>query len=122
MKVKIDTKEKLHVITIQEPELTANMTEQMDKVTTGLLDGNVKNVVLNIQDIEMIDSAAAGHLLSLQYLFNEHRASFVVCCLQPPVKRFFADSDLLDRLNFTPTESEAMDIVQMEELEREFGL
>ncbi len=31
MKVKIDTKEKFHVITIEEPDLPANMTEKLRK-------------------------------------------------------------------------------------------
>jgi anti-anti-sigma factor len=122
MKVKIDTKEKLHVITIHEPELAANMTEQMDKVLTALLDENVKNAVVNMQDIQTLDKAAAGHLIALQRLFNERQASFVVCSPQPAVKKFLHENDLLDQLNVAPTLSEATDIVQMEEIEREMGL
>lgn len=122
MKVKIDTKEKFHVITIHEPDLAANMTEQMDKVFAGLAEQNVKNVVVDMQDIETLDSAAALHLLQLQQSFYQQGASFVACNLQPPVKKFLDSQDLLDALNVTPTLSEAMDIVQMEELERDMGL
>ena len=63
MMVKIDTREKFHVITIHEDYLAANMTEQMDKVVLTLLDDNVKNVILNMKDIKKVDSAAAGHLV-----------------------------------------------------------
>ena len=122
MKVKIDTKEKLHVITIDERTLAANMTEKMDKALVALLDEKVKNVVLNMQDIQTLDNAAAANILDLQHRFNERQASFVVCSMHPDVKKIFADGDLLDQLNFTSTESEATDIVQMEELEREMGL
>ena len=122
MIVKIDTKEKMHVITINEVNIAANMTEKMGKLFTPLLDKNVKNVVVSMKDIKMVDNAAALYILGLQQLFNEHQASFVVCHLQPQVKKFFDEADLLDQLNFTLTESEAMDIVQMEELEREMGL
>jgi anti-anti-sigma factor len=118
--VKIDTREKFHVITIQEPVLAANMTEKMDKVILQLLDDNVKNVIINMKDIKSLDSAAAQHLLSMQNTFYDNQASFVVCELQPEVKKTFDNEDLLDQLNYTPTESEAMDIVQMEEIEREF--
>jgi anti-anti-sigma factor len=120
MKVKIDTKEKFHVITINETSLAANLTDKMDKVVLPLLDDNVKNVIINMKDIKMIDSAAAEHLLTLQHTFFEHRASFVVCELQPDVKKTLDTAAVLDGLNYTPTESEAMDIVQMEEIEREF--
>ena len=121
MMVKIDTREKFHVITIHEADLAANMTEKMDKVILTLLDDNVKNVVINMKDIKMVDSAAANHLLKLHDKFYEANASFVVCELQPEVKQSFESSRLLEKLNYTPTESEAMDMVQMEEIEREFG-
>jgi anti-anti-sigma factor len=120
MMVKIDTREKFHVITFDEPELAANMTEKMDKVVLPLLDDNVKNIIINMKDIKIIDIAAAEHLASLQKRFYGSRASFVVCGLQPEIKETFESAGLFEELNCTPTESEAMDIVQMEEIEREF--
>ena len=119
MMVKIDTREKFHVITIHETQFAANMTEQMDKVVLPLLDDNVKNVIVNMKDIKSVENAAASHLHSLQNTFYDNRASFVVCELQPDVKEAMDDFSLMERFNYTPTESEAMDIVQMEEIERE---
>jgi anti-anti-sigma factor len=119
--VKIDTREKFHVITIHEDYLAANMTEQMDKVVLTLLEDNVKNVILNMKDIKKVDSAAANHLVKQHNTFYDANASYVVCELQPDVKKQFEHSGLLEKLNYTPTESEAMDMVQMEEIEREFG-
>ena len=121
MKVKIDTREKFHVITIHEPDFAANMTEKMNKDLIALLDGKVKNVIVNMKDINSIDNAAASHLVKLQHLFYEQQASFVVCEIQPPVKLMLNNYDLLDQLNYTPTLTEAYDIVQMEEIERELG-
>lgn len=120
MKVKIDTREKLHVITIHESHIAANMTEKMDKALLPLLDNNVKNIIINMKDIKMMEIAAAEHLLNLQQLFYDARASFVVCELQPDVKKTAERSGVLEHLNYTPTLSEAMDMVQMEEIEREF--
>ena len=121
MMVKIDTREKFHVITIHEDNLAANMTEQMDKVVLALLEDNVKNVILNMKDIKKVDSAAAMHLVKQHDTFYNAGASFVVCELQTDVRNQFEQSDILEKLNYTPTESEAMDMVQMEEIEREFG-
>jgi Trp operon repressor len=39
--------------------------------------------------------------------------------MQPLVEETFDKEELLELLNSTPTESEAWDIVQMEEIERE---
>jgi hypothetical protein len=44
----------------------------------------------------------------------------VFCNLADDVSDFLDENDLLEILNITPTESEAWDIVQMEEIEREF--
>ncbi len=81
-----------------------------------------KEVELAVKDKtgKNIDIAAAEHLVSLQKRFYGSRASFVVCGLQPEIKETFERAGLFEELNCTPTESEAMDIVQMEEIEREF--
>ena len=52
MNVKSNTKEKFHVITINEPSLSANMTAEVEKCLLGYLKGDVKNVVLNGKDIQ----------------------------------------------------------------------
>jgi anti-anti-sigma factor len=119
MQVKIDTSEKFHAITLKDSILSANMTGELDACLLPLLEKDVKNVVLNLQDIKMVDDAAAEHLVKLQQTFYEQSASFVVCCLQPGVVDALDKADLLELMNVTPTESEGMDIVQMEEIERE---
>jgi anti-anti-sigma factor len=120
MQVKIDTREKFHVITIKEPQLAANMTAELENSLLPLLKREVKNVVLNLEDIKNMDDAAADWLVKTQQNFYEQNASFVVCCLQPAVEDWLDKKELLEVMNVTPTESEAWDIVQMEEIEREF--
>ncbi|MGC4036462.1 MAG: STAS domain-containing protein [Chitinophagaceae bacterium] len=120
MKVKIDTKEKFHAITVAEPSISATMTEELSACLIPYLQNDVKNVVLILKDIETIDDAAANALVNIQQKFYENNASFVICELQKPVEKFLEQNELLDLMNITPTESEAWDIVQMEEIEREF--
>ena len=119
MQVKIDTKEKFHVITIKEPKLAANMTAELDECLVPFLQNEVKNVVFNLEDIQTIDDAAAEWLVKIQQMFYEQNASFVVCGLQPASEDLLDKKWLLEVMNVTPTESEAWDIVQMEEIERE---
>jgi anti-anti-sigma factor len=121
MQFKIDTSDKFHAIRIKEPVLSANMTAELDACLMPLLQQEVKNVVLNLQDIQNIDNAAGEHLVKLQQTFYDQSASFVVCCLQKEVEKSLDSNDLLELMNFAPTESEAWDIVHMEEIERELG-
>jgi anti-anti-sigma factor len=119
MQVKIDTREKFHVITIREPKLAANMTAELDEYLLPLAEDQVRNVVLNCEDIEDIDNAAGEALLKIQQRFYDQQSSFVICNLQQGPQQILEANDLLSSLNVTPTESEAWDIVQMEEIERE---
>jgi anti-anti-sigma factor len=120
MKVKIDTKEKFHVISPEVDILSANMTEDLNQMLLAYTEKEIKNVVLKLGQVKQIDKSVAKNLFNLQQTFYDKKASFVICEMQKPVEEFFEQLELLDILNFTPTESEAWDIVQMEEIEREF--
>jgi anti-anti-sigma factor len=119
MQVKFDTKEKFTVVTPIMPELSANIAAELAKSCIQLLQKDVKNVILNLEAVTVVNEFAAETLARLQQEFYENNASFVICSLQPPVEEAFEKMELLELLNITPTESEAWDIVQMEEIERD---
>lgn len=119
MQVKIDTREKFHAITIQEPLLAANMTAELEKCLLPFLETEVKNIVLILKGIQSVDDVAAECLVRIQQAFYDAGSSFVICELTPEVERSLEINNLLEMMNVTPTESEAWDIVQMEEVERE---
>ena len=120
MKVKIDTKEKFHVITPEDTILSANMTEELKQKLLPLLKTENKNVILKLGQVVEVDNASAEDILNLQQEFYDNNASFVICEMQKQVEEYFDKLEMLEVLNVTPTESEAWDIVQMEEIEREF--
>ena len=119
MEVKIDTKERFHVITLKEENLAANLAAELSQSVSKILQDDVKNVVLKMDEVTSIDEVAASSLASLQQNFYEQNASFVICGLQQPVEQKLDELELLEIMNVTPSESEAWDIVQMEEIERE---
>ena len=120
MKVKTDTKEKFHVITVQESSMSADMAAKLSDLLLPYLQNDVKNVILNLKELQSLDEIGAEKLVKLQQNFYEKNSSLVVCEIQKPVEDFLDSVNLLEIMNTTPTESEAMDIVQMEEIEREF--
>jgi len=119
MKVKIDTKEKFTVITPEEENLSANIAAELSETAIPFIHSHTKNVVLNVKQVATIDDMAAEQLAKLQQLFYENNASFVICEVQNCIEQKLDELELLEYLNITPTESEAWDIVQMEEIERE---
>ena len=119
MNFKIDTKEKFTVITPLQFHLSDNLTAELNQTATNCLQTDIKNVVLNMKEVVSLDEAAATNLKSLQQSFYESNTSFVICEMQPAVSEKLEQLELLEIMNITPTESEAWDIVQMEEIERE---
>lgn len=119
MEVKTSTKEKFHVITVEGGHLSANMTEDLCKQTSEYLSHEIKNVILRLPAIYSMEEEGAECLVKTQQRFYEGGASFVVCELSPQLEAFLDEKNLLELMNVTPTESEAGDIVQMEEIERE---
>ena len=119
MDVKINTKEKFHVITILDENLSANMTADISNKLLPFLQNVVKNIVLKMENVKQIDAPAAETIAQVQQAYYEQSASFVICDLQTDVEAELENMELLDILNVTPSESEAWDIVQMEEIERD---
>ena len=119
MSFKIDTKEKFTVITPQTEGFDANIAEALWEAATLRINEPYGNVIVNMQGIFEANAAAVNDLASLQQHFHAAKKSFVLCHVQPEVLTVIKNEDLIENLNLTPTESEAYDIVQMEEMERE---
>ena len=119
MQVKIDTKEKFIVVLPLEPHIYDNMTVELAATCEHYLQNESNNVILNLQSVTLIDDEAAKNIAILQNNFYDRNLSFVICNLKPAVEEIFDRLELSEYLNITPSESEAWDIVQMEEIERE---
>ena len=119
MSFKIDTKEKFTVITPQINMIDANIAADLWKAATLRINEEYGNVILNLQQVATVTADAVTSLASLQQHFHAANKSFVICHISGDVMTVIKNEDLVDNLNITPTESEAWDVVQMEEIERE---
>ena len=119
MNVKLDTKERFTVITPEETHLSVNMTEELARLLVAYMQKDIPHVILNLKEVKIIEEKAAESLVLVQQQFYENNHSFVICEMQKPVEETLDNEQLLELMNVTPSESEAWDIVQMEEMERE---
>ena len=119
MNVKTDTKEKFSVIIPLEQDLSVNMTEELSQLLLTYLQKDIPHIVLNMQVVVNVDEKSGEILATTQQKFYENNCSFVICGIQKMVEDKLDEQELLELMNVTPTESEAWDIVQMEEIERE---
>ena len=95
------------------------MTDELNKLLLNYLQKGRPHVILKMDIVQVIDEEMAENLLKIQQQFYEQKKSFVICNLQKDVVQLLEQKGLLQFMNITPSESEAWDIVQMEEIERE---
>ena len=120
MNVKIDTKERFTVITPEEAHLSVNMTDELNQLLLGYLQKDIPHVVLKMDIVQTLDDQVGETIAGIQQQFYEKNCSFVICSLQKDVVQLLESKEILELMNITPTESEAWDILQMEEIERDF--
>jgi len=119
MNVKIDTKEKFSVITPEDSEITANMSENLLNLLQSYQQKETPHVVLNLSNVQQIVDEVLDMIVEQQQSFYQENFSFVICCVNADIIAKLEEKEYLDTMNITPSESEAWDIVQMEEIERE---
>lgn len=120
MNFKIDTKEKFYVITAPSDLNAANMAEELSSILEEYGNLAPHNIILKLNEVEEVSPEFIDVVVAKQAHAMEANVSFVLCELKPKVKAAFMQSQAADSLNIVPTESEAWDIVQMEEIEREY--
>lgn len=118
MNFKIDTREKFTMITPDSDFSSDNLTAEFKELALSYLQHKT-NLVINLKNVAHVKENYVNELAALQSEFYEQNISFVVCELQPPVKTVIEKMELDDVMNIAPSETEAWDIVQMEEIERE---
>ena len=118
MNFKIDTREKFTVITPLSDFFSDNLTAEFLSITNGFKQNKI-NLVINFKNIVFINEQVIEQIAALQQEFYSNKLSLVVCEIQQPVKTVLEKLELDDVLNTARTETEAWDIVQMEEIERE---
>jgi anti-anti-sigma regulatory factor len=119
MNIKIDTKEIFYVISLLDSEMTANMSAPLLELITKQQEEEVKSLILQLGKVTAMDEGFASTLIALKEALYKKNKSFVICNLSENIKQNLVEWGILENLNHTPTESEAWDIVQMEEIERE---
>ena len=119
MHYKIDTKEKFTVLTLLDPSLSSNLVPELNDLIKNLGLTSPKNLVLNLGAVKDWDLSIMELLAQHQEVFYDNNTSFVLCSLSDDLQNALDLTEFGEVMNLTPTESEAWDIVQMEEIERE---
>ena len=118
MKFKIDTKEKIVVFCPEEPVLGANLAEEFKAAVAGLPELEGRNLILDMTLVQKIDPPGVEAILTVYERMYDNNLSCAVTGLNNTLTATLKSAGG-DMLNLAPTMAEAIDLVMMEELERE---
>lgn len=114
-----DQKEKLVYITSNVEKLDAIYAPELKSELVLQNRNTQRNIIVDLSATKYIDSSGLSALLVGQRLCRDANGTFVVCGLQETVKKLISISQLDSVFKITPTLNEAIDLVYMEEVERE---
>lgn len=113
--------EKYFLLKILANKLDASNALEIKQAVLGLKDKNVKNLIINLNDVKYIDSSGLSAILVAHKVCTEAQGIMVLCGVSEHVLKLIKISQLDKVLDILPTEEEAIDAVFMKELEKEFG-
>lgn len=118
MKFKIDTKEKIVVFCPEEVALDANLADDFLSTATALPELKGRNLILDLTLVEKFDAKGVEAILTVyQCMYDNHLSCALTGLNNTLTAALKVAGD--DMLNIAPTMPEAIDLIMMEELERE---
>jgi len=118
MKFKIDTKEKIVVFCPEEAVLDANLAEELTAAVAALPELEGRNLILDMTLVQKMDATGVEAILTVYQRMYDNNLSCAITGLNNTLTATLKSAGG-DMLNLAPTMAEAIDLVMMEELERE---
>lgn len=118
MKFEIEKKDKVSIVSSKVDKLDAIQAPELKSELVMLNKSGERNIVLDLSETRYCDSSGLSAVLVANRLCRDAQGSFVLCGLQPTVSKLITISQLDTVLKITPTLNEAVDLVYMEEVER----
>jgi anti-sigma B factor antagonist len=119
MKFEIESKDKVIVVKTKVEKLDALHAPELKSELVILNKSGNKNIILDMSETRYCDSSGLSAVLVANRLCRDQNGTFVLCGLQSAVQKLIAISQLDSVLKITPTLNEAVDLVYMEEVERD---
>lgn len=119
MKFTIDKHEKYVVIKLNESKLNSLFTPQLKSELILINAEGQRNIILDLCHVKFADSSGLSSLLVGHRLCKNADGVFILSCLNESVARLITISQLDSVMTIVPTVEEGIDLVFMEEIEKE---
>lgn len=119
MKFSVDKHEKYILIKLNESKLNSLVTPQLKSELILINTEGQRNIILDLSQVKFADSSGLSSLLVGHRICKGAEGSFILCGLNDSVARLITISQLDNVLSIVPTCEEAIDLIFMEEIEKE---
>lgn len=119
MKFTVDKHEKYILIKLNESKLNSLISPQLKSELILTNTEGQRNVILDLSLVKYSDSSGLSSLLVGHRLCKNAEGSFIITGLNENISRLIAISQLETVLTIVPTVGEAVDLIFMEEIEKE---
>jgi anti-sigma B factor antagonist len=119
MKFSIDKHEKYVVLKLKEAKLTTTIAPQLKSELTLINAEGQRNIVLDLSSVKEGDSSALSTLLFGHRLCQNAEGCFIVTGLCETIEGLVVISQLENTLTVVGSVDEAVDLIFMEEIEKE---
>ena len=121
MNFTIEDKGRDTLVTSNVEKLDTTCAPELKSELVYLNKTGVRNVLMDLTSTRYCDSSGLSALLVANRLCKSVNGSLVVCGLQEPVQKLVQISQLETVLSITPTASEGIDLLYMEEIEKDIN-
>ena len=119
MNFTIEDKGKYSLVKSTVDKLDTTCAPELKSELVYLNKTGVRNVIIDLSDARYCDSSGLSALLVANRLCKSVNGTLIVCSLQEPVQKLVQISQLESVLSITPSLSEAVDLLFMEEIEKD---
>ena len=119
MNLTIDKQEKYALVSIKESKLTSLVAPDLKAEIVMLnLDG-FKNMIFDLNEVQYCDSSGLSAILVAYRACRDNNGAFVLAGVQDHVRKLISISQLDGMLVQVPTVNEAIDLIFMDEVEKQ---
>lgn len=119
MKFTVDKHEKYVLLKLNESKINSLVTPQLKSELILINAEGQRNIVLDLSQVKFADSSGLSSLLVGHRLCKNAEGAFIMVGLNDAVSRLVTISQLDTVLTIVPTVNEAIDLIFMDEIEKE---
>jgi anti-anti-sigma factor len=119
MKFTVDKHEKYVLIKLNESKLNSLMSPHLKSELILMNTEGQRNVILDLSSVKYSDSSGLSSLLVGHRICKNAEGSFILTGINENILKLITISQLENVLTIVPTVGEAVDLIFMEEIEKE---